>query len=37
MDMLRGIDKMKILVLSDSHGDINKAVEAVKSNSDVDL
>lgn len=28
---------MKILVLSDTHGDIDKAEKAIKSNSDVDL
>lgn len=28
---------MKILVLSDTHGDIDKAEEAIRSNSDVDL
>ncbi len=28
---------MKILVISDTHGDINRAEEAVRSNSDVDL
>lgn len=37
IDMLWGIDKMKIIVLSDSHGDIDKAEEAVRSNSDADL
>jgi len=35
--MLRGIDKMKIIVLSDSHGDIDKAEEAVRTNSDAGL
>jgi putative phosphoesterase len=28
---------MKILVISDTHGDINKAEEAIRSNSDADL
>lgn len=28
---------MKILIISDTHGDINKAEEAIRSNSDIDL